>query len=358
MSSGCRAATMGKPSTLQDGYGYTFVRADYLNFGEALYADDEGKDVRLQARDGVAVAHSAVLRAVSKPFRQMLTGEMAEGRSKTVDLPDMTKAELLFFLRLLYTGQVDEADWGGLAGTPSYSVKVPDDSEPASASLLNGTYVAAGTFRGAPKFMNGNQVLLYRGSQEEAGGPFWKLSWKEEDDDEEEDDLDDQPDPRLELLWSPADVSEEVPDHLIGWDFSQKGGTAAEPPSGVWTHEKGVGIWGSPGKMPVTVSKVDNPPLELLLAALGFAKKYLVEYMVEWLMEASWDRLDATSFEQILATAILLDIAPLRMRCLRFAESNAAIRTRYDKGAFSEPAVSFELQAIWPRREVKRRRVF
>ncbi len=31
-------------------------------------------------QDGAAMAHSAVLRAVSKPFRQMLTGEMSEGR--------------------------------------------------------------------------------------------------------------------------------------------------------------------------------------------------------------------------------------------------------------------------------------
>jgi len=347
---------MGKMRLLAE--GYSAVRTDYLNFGEALFADEEGKDVRLQARDGVAAAHSAVLRAVSKPFRQMLNGEMSEGRSKSVDLPDMTKAELLFFLRLLYTGQVEEGDWGGATGLPSYTVSVPDDAEPATAALLNGTYTAAGTFRGAPKFMNGNQVLLYRGSQEETGGPYWKLSWKEEDEEDEDEDQDEEPDPRLELLWSPADVSEEIPDHLIGWDFSQKGGTAASPPSGTWTHDRGVGIWGSPGKLPVTVSKVDNPPLDLLLAALGFAKKYLVEYMVQWLMEASWDRLDTSSFEQILATAIHLDIAPLRMRCLRFAENSATIRTRYDSGAFTEPTVAFELQAIWPRRESKRRRVF
>lgn len=51
------------------------------------------------------MAHSAVLRAVSKPFRQMLTGEMSEGRTKTIELTDVTRADLLFFLRLLYTGQ-------------------------------------------------------------------------------------------------------------------------------------------------------------------------------------------------------------------------------------------------------------
>jgi len=337
--------------------GYSPVRTDYLNFGEALFGDEEGKDVRLQAKDGTAMAHSSVLRAVSKPFQQMLAGDMAEGRSKTVDLPDMTQAELMFFLRLLYTGQVDEGDWGGMSGTPSYVVTVPDDAEPASAGLLNGSYVAAGNFRGAPKFLNGNQVLLYRGSNEEAGGPYWKLSWKE-DEDEDDDDEDDEPDPRLEHLWAHADVGEEIPDHLIGWDFSQKGGTASAPPTGTWTHDKGVGIWGSPGKHPVAVIKVDNPPLGLLLAALGFAKKYIVEYMVRWLMEATWDRLNTTSFEQILATAIHLDIAPLRLRCLRFAENNAAIRARYESNSVTEPLVAFELQAIWPRRETKRRRVF
>lgn len=343
------------PTQLAD--GYSAIRTDYLNFGEALFNDEEGKDVRLRARDGMAMAHSAVLRAVSKPFQQMLSGEMSESRTKTVDLPDMTQAELVFFLRLLYTGQVEEGDWGGMAGTPSYTVTVPEDAEPASANLLNGTYTAACTFRGSPKFLNAHQVLLYRGGDEEAGGPYWKLSWKEDEDDEDDED-EDPPDPRLEQLWSHADVSEEIPDHLIGWDFSQRGGTSAAPPTGTWMHDRGVGIWGSPGKHPVIVAKVDNPPLSLVLAGLGFAKKYLIEYMVRWLMEATWERLNAASFEQILSTAIHLDIAPLRLRCLRFAEGCTAIRQKYDSGSITQPLVAFELQAIWPRRESKRRRVF
>eukprot|EP00434_Breviolum_minutum_P032028 symbB.v1.2.028324.t1/scaffold2993.1/size65754/3 len=162
----------------------------------------------------------------------------------------------------------------------------------------------------------------------------------------------------LEQLWSQEDVTEDVPDHKIGWDFSQKGGTASAPPTGYWTSEKGVGIWGSPGKNPVMVAKLDNPPLQLLLNALGLAKKYIVEYMVRWLMEATTERLNTQTFEQILERAILLDISPLRMRCLRFAESCSAIRSRYEDGSFTEPLVSLELQAIWPHRETKRRRVF
>ena len=35
---------------------------------------------RFTRQDGAATAHSSVLRAVSKPFRQMLTAEMSEGR--------------------------------------------------------------------------------------------------------------------------------------------------------------------------------------------------------------------------------------------------------------------------------------
>lgn len=34
------------------------------------------------------MAHSAVLRAVSKPFRQMLTGEMSEGRMALREILD------------------------------------------------------------------------------------------------------------------------------------------------------------------------------------------------------------------------------------------------------------------------------
>eukprot|EP00435_Cladocopium_sp_Y103_P011303 s2180_g2.t4 len=121
---------------------YSSVRTHYLNFGELLFADEEGKDVKFQTKDGAAMAHSSVLRAVSKPFRQMLSGEMSEGRTKTIELPDSTRADLLFFLRLLYTGQVDEADWDGLTGTPNFHVQAPNDAEPASASLLDGVYLA------------------------------------------------------------------------------------------------------------------------------------------------------------------------------------------------------------------------
>lgn len=338
--------------------GYTRVRREYLNFGEALFADDEGKDVQFHTKDGTATAHSFVLRAVSKVFQQMLSGEMSEGRSKTIELTDITRAELVFFFRLLYTGQVDEADWGGNSGTPSFQVTVPDDAEPASAALLNGIYTAAGTFRGAPKFLNGNQVLLYRGNDDECSGPYWKLSWKEDGDEEDDEDDEEQDRYLLEQLWSHENVTEDIPDHKIGWDFSQCGGTKCVPPSGTWTHDKTVGIWGSPGKHPVSVAKIDNPPLNLLLSALGFAKKYLVEYMVRWLMEATWDRLNTSSFEQILSTAIHLDMSPLRMRCLRFAENSSVIRARYEAGAVTDPLVTFELEAIWPQRESKRRRIF
>eukprot|EP00439_Symbiodinium_sp_Y106_P084292 s167_g25.t1 len=124
------------------GLSYSCVRTSYLNFGELLFADEEGKDVRFQTKDGAATAHSAVLRAVSQPFRQMLSAEMSEGRTKTIELSDVTRADLLFFLRLLYTGQVDEADWDGLSGTPHFQVTAPEDAEPASAALLNGIYTA------------------------------------------------------------------------------------------------------------------------------------------------------------------------------------------------------------------------
>ncbi|CAE7345631.1 unnamed protein product [Symbiodinium sp. CCMP2592] len=214
-----------------------------------------------------------------------------------------------------------------------------------TGSNVTGLIDAAGVFRGSPKFLNSNQVLLYRGSDEDQDGPCWKLSWKEDgDDDEDSDEANDRL--LLERLWSPEDVKEDVADHKIGWDFSQKGGTSSSPPTGSWTREKGVGIWGSPGKNPVQVAKIDNPPLTLLLSALGLAKKYIVEYMVRWLMEATWERLNAQTFEQILATAILLDISPLRMRCLRFAETCSEIRSRYDEGSITEPLVAFELQAI------------
>jgi hypothetical protein len=279
----------------------------------------------------------------------------------------MSRAELSFFFRLLYTGQVDESDWAELASIPSFNIKVPDDSEPAMPRVLDGIYKAAGSFRGAPKFLNrDSKVLLYRGEDAAAQGnhgeasSIWKLSWWEdigemsETEKDANNELSDDKQ-RLESLWTEASMSENFSDSRIGWDFSQKGGSLSSPPTGAWTHDKGVGIWGSPGNMPVIVTKISDPPLAMLLVALEFAKKYIIEYMVRWLTEAVQTRLEDRTFEQILATAIQLDISPLRLQCIRFAENSAKVRAMYDAGDFAQPHIT-ELQAIWPPPDKKRRR--
>merc|ERR1712137_1538931 len=113
----------------------------------------------------------------------------------------------------------------------------------------------AGSFRGAPKYLNASsQVLLYKGSDapEDGGGgreteapPIWKISWREDFTDSDNEFHDDPPSAaKLDLLWSDAVVTENIPDHQIGWDFSQRGGTSSSPPAGDWTCDNGSGIWG------------------------------------------------------------------------------------------------------------------
>mmetsp|Transcript_53548 Transcript_53548/g.148882 ORF Transcript_53548/g.148882 Transcript_53548/m.148882 type:complete len:289 (-) Transcript_53548:147-1013(-) len=92
------------------------VGAEVVELWERLFEDETSKDVAIIASDGEEMrVHSIVFTNLSDAFKAMLGHDMEEGRARKVPLRDFTKAQLQFFFRLAYTGQVDPADWGHAA---------------------------------------------------------------------------------------------------------------------------------------------------------------------------------------------------------------------------------------------------
>eukprot|EP00440_Ansanella_granifera_P037881 gb/GFBE01041094.1/.p1 GENE.gb/GFBE01041094.1/~~gb/GFBE01041094.1/.p1 ORF type:complete len:254 (+),score=60.72 gb/GFBE01041094.1/:1-762(+) len=78
---------------------------------ESLLKDDESKDIELIGGDSSVRCHEVVMAAASDVFKQMLGSQMKEAQEKRVQLKCYTGRQLKFIVRLLYTGQVDPADW-------------------------------------------------------------------------------------------------------------------------------------------------------------------------------------------------------------------------------------------------------
>ena len=83
------------------------IRREIQSVWEAFFADDERKDVTLQLTDGTEVlAHGSLLMAASPVFKAMLSHDMEEKQRRVIKLPGFSRAEVRFFLRLVYTGGV------------------------------------------------------------------------------------------------------------------------------------------------------------------------------------------------------------------------------------------------------------
>lgn len=89
-----------------------------------------------------------------------------------------------------------------------------------------------------------------------------------------------------------------------------------------------------------------HPPLKLVLSAASFGKRYELRGFRAWMVDRIKPRVSELKFEEILRFAIREDFGPLRLHCVRFAESSSSIRLKYDRKSFA-PEVMFELQAAW-----------
>lgn len=57
-------------------------------------------------------------------------------------------------------------------------------------------------------------------------------------------------------------------------------------------------------------------------------------------------RITAANFDEVMCFAVAVDVSPLKMFCLKFAESDLSIKHRFENNELS-PEVEFELQALW-----------
>eukprot|EP00928_Gymnodinium_smaydae_P054692 TRINITY_DN38424_c0_g1_i1.p1 TRINITY_DN38424_c0_g1~~TRINITY_DN38424_c0_g1_i1.p1 ORF type:complete len:373 (+),score=56.48 TRINITY_DN38424_c0_g1_i1:34-1152(+) len=69
------------------------------------------KDITFRLRDGETAAHRIILSAASEVFEQMFSHRMSESKTGIVELPDISRASMRVFLRLIYTGQINPEDW-------------------------------------------------------------------------------------------------------------------------------------------------------------------------------------------------------------------------------------------------------
>merc|ERR1712159_964490 len=70
-------------------------------------------------------------------------------------------------------------------------------------------------------------------------------------------------------------------------------------------------------------------PLSLLCGATAFCKKFEVQGFFDVLLQRITDRLIASDFNEIASFAIKHDIAPLRWKCMKFAEASHEIRAKF-----------------------------
>jgi len=105
-----------------------------LELSERLFHDDAFKDVTFKLHDGEERAHRSVMAAASSVFAAMHSGPMREATTGTVELPDVTRSTMRAFLRLLYTGHVDQADWSS-PGASAAGPQVPPEKMPLEMLL-------------------------------------------------------------------------------------------------------------------------------------------------------------------------------------------------------------------------------
>jgi len=204
-------------------------------------------------------------------------------------------SEFRFFLRLLYTGRIDPADWPeeqqhedqdpGQFGSASPVSQPPATAQPVLP--FESRHAEHQTIVGQQPFGSFVSVNLQSGP---AGG----------------------------LL-------------------------SAQPNAAPWLHGKGKGK----AKSWARQTPVHAPPVTLLLSASALAKRYQVDWLLPVLVDVLMRRITEASLESILLTAMRHDITPVRLGVLEFARRSGEVRRRYDSGDYP-PEILFELQAVYP----------
>lgn len=357
-------------------YKYMFALCQHL-------LKDENKDVSFKLADGEERAHRVVLMSASEVFSSMFKLSMRESFEKVVELPDVSCVAMRVFLRLLYTGHVDAADWGNAhqsnqndevrilrqsnmivnlpqlssTGTGDWNSVFLIDCQGGSFDFsirTNADYAMIGI---APKDSDlpANMHISSGFYAYKAGSRFLWLYAQDGTSHKE-----------IATQWPdslPPDsvfhVTYDSERSLLSFAVNGSAPVAAQFTSPIPSDveycpavilraaNKRVEILSGP-------SQCIPCPLDVLLAVAGLAKKYMVKDLMSMVTQALKQRVEQAraqenvrAFEDILAGAIAVDMGAVRMVALRAAEGFAALRKSYD-GEELKPEVAYELEAIWP----------
>jgi len=349
-----------------------------LALNQSLFLD-EHKDVTFKLADGEEHAHAVILKGCSEVFCGMFHQNMREKFEGVVELPGVPRAAMRVFLRLLYTGHVDESDWP----------QQPEDSMQPTVKLLRSRH----TICQSPQLTSqssdnwGSAMLL------DCDSTSFEFSIRA-----------DWPKLTVMIGIAPKDVQLTASlysgrgcyFYVCAGSLQSKYGQdrGAETLSLIQLHPHAiVTMRYTPTNSSVSIS-VDNSdfitvstalpknvqycpainmpgsgqtlevvsgpstcpqcPVHILLAVASLAKKYMVQSVLSMTIQALKKRLGQAksqrctdTFEQILAGAIAHDMGAARMAALECAKDFPSVREKYD-GKQLRPEVAFELEAIWP----------
>jgi len=348
---------------------------------------DEDKDVIFELADGQETAHKAILKASSDVFAGMFKHNMLEKTEGIVSLPDINRTTMRVFLRLIYTGHVDHADWAHMNEIPT-SINYDGDIKLRQANVE----VMASRLTSTGGTCWASLALLDIGDLDS-----FEFNWRSDN-------------------WSKMTVMVGIAplDADLGPELYKRAGfylycfngsiTSLYAQDGT-VNKKFTHPWPSPlpageiltlkfqhgilmfsvnggsfvvaqfnypipqkvrycpavlfgnASMAIEVVSVPQPhpcPLDIMLSVASLAKKYMVSRVLSMVTHVLKRRLahaktcnDTNTFEQILTGAIAADMGAVRMSALDCAKEFAKLRQEYDAKNLRSETTS-ELEAIWP----------
>eukprot|EP00929_Paragymnodinium_shiwhaense_P005395 TRINITY_DN10727_c0_g1_i1.p1 TRINITY_DN10727_c0_g1~~TRINITY_DN10727_c0_g1_i1.p1 ORF type:complete len:380 (-),score=79.79 TRINITY_DN10727_c0_g1_i1:109-1248(-) len=362
--------------------GFSRVRHGLLQQWKKLFEDQEFKDVEIKVGDDTIMADSLVLRMSSPVFAAMLKHNMKEAQTMKLEIDDSSLGEFRFFVRLLYTGQMDPADWKSQIGIePSMDEQGVQAPPRQPAPVLQQMSPSGQVFQASPlpqqpaPWQHMSPSGLPR-SLPQSQQPLPPLPPT----------LPDPPEQPAESLpvMSPSGYVRQAafvaqPHHAVdmlpGFNAirsSEQTRPASGGPSAcslgatLSTQQPSLpscpgcccrhscrsppSLWSPPAMRISPPTSTNQPPLSLLLGATRLAKKYQVEWLLHVLIDVVNSRIHESTFEQIVTEAVENDLAPVRLCALHFAKSSGVIREKYENADYA-PEVLYELQAVFPLRQ-------
>eukprot|EP00929_Paragymnodinium_shiwhaense_P104930 TRINITY_DN69762_c0_g1_i1.p1 TRINITY_DN69762_c0_g1~~TRINITY_DN69762_c0_g1_i1.p1 ORF type:complete len:386 (-),score=78.37 TRINITY_DN69762_c0_g1_i1:115-1272(-) len=348
---------------------------------------DENKDVTFKLADGEEHAHKNILMAASEVFAGMFKQGMREKQEGVIELPDVSRIAMKVFLRLLYTGHVDPADWASSgqlekatnmkmntlrvmsqsgvtaqgqeftaqqdrwssavvldAGEGDWELMVRSESwgrnfmiGTTSASCTAGTCMYRGQGIFVHVYANKARTVLENGAYRPLhAGP----------------EIANNTDVSFKYRHATSEFSISVDGEPVErFDVNAKLPDVTRCCPAINFYEEGASLTAT-----LKSSSPGGPkcPDDVLIAVAQLSKKYMVKRLVSKVTQVLKRRLtDARNnasveqFQRLLSAAISMDLGALRMAALEDAKAFTKLREQYDAEAL-QPEVMFELEAIWP----------